>query len=135
MAHTLADDYIEAEPLLGPGEQDDPDVPLTQPTTAWSRIAARFQARNPSTIVLLLTILMFAITTSGMMFMIPIFRIVEDAFCHVYYEKDPSEPIDERLCKVDAVQGRLAFLGGVGAMVNSFVGLVTLLPYGILADR
>ncbi|KAK4185419.1 major facilitator superfamily domain-containing protein [Podospora australis] len=143
MASTLADPYVEAaEPLLGPDEHDDSQFPtpedgdgLADNTKRRLRITTQFQVQNPATIILLLSVLMLLITTSGMMYMIPIFRLVEDAFCHVYYDKDPSEPIDERLCKTDAVQGRLAFLGGVGAMMNSFVGVVSALPYGILADR
>jgi hypothetical protein len=78
---------------------------------------------------------MFTITTSGMLVLIPIFRLMEDAVCHLYYEKGMPEPIEERLCKVDGVQKRLAYLGGLSAMISSIVGMVATLPYGVLADR
>ncbi|KAH6845774.1 major facilitator superfamily domain-containing protein [Chaetomium sp. MPI-CAGE-AT-0009] len=97
--------------------------------------AARFQARKRKTVVALLAVLMFSITTSGMLFLIPIFRLMEDAVCHVHYDKPRSEPIEERLCKVDGVQKELAFLGGIGAVINCVVGLLSTLPYGVLADR
>jgi PCFT/HCP family folate transporter-like MFS transporter 1/3 len=97
--------------------------------------AARFQARKRKTVVALLAVLMFSITTSGMLILIPIFRLMEDAVCHVHYDKPRSEPIEERLCKVDGVQEELAFLGGIGAVINCVVGLLSTLPYGVLADR
>ncbi|KAK3299611.1 general substrate transporter [Chaetomium fimeti] len=97
--------------------------------------AARFQARKRKTVVALLAVLMFCITTSGMLILIPIFRLMEDAVCHEHYDKPRSEPIEERLCKVDGVQKELAFLGGIGAVLNSVVGLLSALPYGVLADR
>jgi len=59
---------------------------------------------------------------------------MEEAVCHAYYGKDPSEPINESQCKVDGVQGELAFLGGWATLVNSLVGIVAALPYGVLAD-
>ncbi|KAK0609971.1 major facilitator superfamily domain-containing protein [Bombardia bombarda] len=96
---------------------------------------SRFQARRPATIIALLAIVLFAVITSAMMIMIPMFRLMEDALCHVYYHKDPSEHIDERECKVDSVQSELAFLGGWGALISSLVSMVAALPYGVLADR
>lgn len=97
--------------------------------------AAHLQAQNPKTIVLLLALLMFTMVTSGMLIMMPIFRLVEDTVCHRYYKKDPSEKIDERLCKVDGVQSELAYLGGWAALLHSVVGLMAALPYGVLADK
>ena len=70
-----------------------------------------------------------------MLIMMPIFRLVEDTVCHRYYKKDPSEKIDERLCKVDGVQSELAYLGGWAALLHSFIGLMAALPYGVMADK
>lgn len=133
------DHYIEAEPLL-PVEDRDAETPddrdeFSKSSSRWARLTEALQVKQQGHIILLLAILMFLITTSGMMFLLPVFRLVEDAFCHRYYEKDPSQPIDERLCKVDGVQKQLAYLGGLGSMINSFVGMATALPYGVLADR
>jgi hypothetical protein len=149
-AHEHDHDDFESEPLLAGEERDSlDDTPRWSPTQpdpgqghpshenkkhGW-RGFARFQAQKRTTVVVLLAVLMFAVVTSGMLFMIPIFRLMEDAVCHLHYDKPASEPIEERLCKVDGVQKELAFLGGVGAMINSLVGLVATLPYGVLADR
>jgi len=139
-------DRIEAEPLLAGEERDSIDISENpaepdQSHEPHSRkhgrrgCAAHFQAQKRTTIVVLLAVLMFTITTSGMLVLIPIFRLMEDAVCHLYYEKGMPEPIEERLCKVDGVQKRLAYLGGLSAMISSIVGMVATLPYGVLADR
>ncbi|KAK4145118.1 general substrate transporter [Dichotomopilus funicola] len=109
--------------------------PQSPPKYGFRRFLARFQATQPRTIVILLAVLMFCVATSGMLILIPLFRLLEDAVCHVHYGVPRGEPIDERRCKGDDVQQELAFLGGVAAMVNSFVGLVAAVPYGVLADR
>ncbi|KAK4154815.1 general substrate transporter [Chaetomidium leptoderma] len=147
--NTHEDEHIEAEPLLAAEERDSIDTTLdserdetpAEQLDTGSRnharrgFAARFQAQKRKTIVALLALLMFSITTSGMLILIPIFRLMEDAICHVQYGKAMPEPIEEQLCKVEGVQKELAFLGGVSAMVNCIVGLVAVLPYGVLADR
>lgn len=146
-----AGDDFEAEPLLAGGERDSTDNnDNCQNTTSASENQShthhrkshgrhgalfRFQAQKRTTIVALLSTIMFAVTTSGMLFLIPIFRLMEDAVCHVHYKKPRSEPIEERLCKVEAVQKELALLGGAAAVINTVVGLVSTLPYGVLADR
>ncbi|GAB1318260.1 General substrate transporter [Madurella fahalii] len=137
------DDRIEAEPLLAGDERASLEVPEIHADSnngfgVKSRrrsITSRFQVQKRTTIVALLAILMFTITTSGLMILVPMFRLMEDAICHAYYDKDRSEPIEEQLCKVDGVQKELAFLGGWAAMINSVVGLIAALPYGVLADR
>jgi len=132
-------DHFEGEPLLAEEERDVEDAaaesPLFGAKPRHAGFTARFQARKPKTIVLLLAILLFTVTTSGMLVIVPIFRLIEDAACHTYYKKDRSEKIDERLCKVDEVQGLLAYLGGWAAMLNTVIGLIATLPYGVLADR
>jgi len=140
-------DTFEGEPLLANDERerdlnnvarDEDSNPLFDPQKPHGRYAAfmwRFQARRPRTIVLLLAVLLFTVTTSGMLIIVPIFRLIEDAVCHEYYKKDRSEKIDERLCKVDEVQGLLAYLGGWAALLNTLIGLISTLPYGVLADK
>jgi hypothetical protein len=144
-----AHDHIEADPLLAGDEFEDSDRGSVDFTPIESNAYAnaghtkqtrriftsRIQARKTSTIVTLLALLMFAVTTSAMMYIIPMFRLMEDAVCHVHYGKELSEPIEERLCKIDDVQKYFAYLGGWSSMISSVVGLVAALPYGVLADR
>ncbi|KAJ4288827.1 hypothetical protein N0V88_007154 [Collariella sp. IMI 366227] len=129
-------DDIEAEPLLAPEDRDSIEIvdsetganevpiqaesdhgasafPRSHRRRGFASFGARFQAQKHSSIVLLLAVLMFAVVTSGMLILIPIFRLMEDAICHAYYKKGMFEPIDERLCKVEGVQKELAYLGAL----------------------
>lgn len=100
-----------------------------------STLLHRFQARKPATIIWLLSAAMFVFTASGMMIMVPMFRLMEDAICHTYYKKPPGVEIEEAKCKGDEVQSELAWLGGIATMLGSVIGVVAALPYGVLADR
>ncbi|KAK3934710.1 major facilitator superfamily domain-containing protein [Diplogelasinospora grovesii] len=137
--------HPERAPLLGDSFQDDDprdfpaadgaeleDIDVKQPRHT---SAVRFQARSPGTIITLLSVLLFLIATSGMMIMLPVFRLLEDALCHQFYQLPPDTSIPEKECKVEEVQTQLAYLGGWAAVMNSLVGLVAALPYGVLADR
>lgn len=143
-------DGFEAEPLLAGEERDSIDIDSAENETSPEPgqqngfqqkrngrrgFFSRFQAQKRTPVVVLLAVLMFTITTSGMLMLIPIFRLIEDAICHIHYGKSRWEPIEERLCKVDGVQKELAYLGGIAAMISSTVGLVATLPYGVVADR
>jgi hypothetical protein len=143
-------DGFEAEPLLADEERDSVDIDLpereTPPTPEQQPgfrhkkhrrhgLFSRLQPQKRTPVVVLLAVLMFTLTTSGMLMLIPIFRLMEDAICHVHYGKSRWEPIEERLCKVDGVQKELAYLGGIAAMISSVVGLVATLPWGVVADR
>src|SRR5687767_10506324 len=88
--------------------------------------ASRWQARHPATIVLLIALIKFGVTLSGMMIIIPIYRLIEDALCHVYYQDDTSGIIEELQCKVDEVQSNLAFLIGWLGLVTSIMSMLTL---------
>lgn len=70
-----------------------------------------------------------------MLILTPIFRLIEDTACHSFYHLPPTEPIDEHLCKIDEVQGPLAYLGGLSALLGAVFNMVAALPYGLLADR
>ena len=133
-------DHIEAEPLLAGEEQEDgqsAEYSETQRRQKTPRrcLTSRLQAKKPSTIITLLALLMFSVALSGLLFLVPMFRLMEDAICHVHYEKELSEPIEEKLCKVDEVQKYLAYLGGWSALLNSIIGMIAVLPYGVMADR
>lgn len=125
-------DQPEGEPLLAGEEGHRPSGALDNGSLGF---AARFQPTRRTTILILLALLLFTILTSGILILIPLFRIMEDAVCHAFYGKPMFEPIEERLCKVQGVQSELAYLGGVSAAINAVVGLVTALPYGVLSDR
>jgi hypothetical protein len=143
-------DGFEAEPLLAEEERDSSDIEFPESETPPASeqqpgfqhkkhgrhgLFSRLRPRKRTPVVVLLAVLMFTLTTSGMLMLLPIFRLMEDAICHVHYGKSRWEPIEERLCKVDGVQKELAYLGGIAAMISSTVGLIATLPWGVVADR
>ncbi|KAI0116523.1 MFS general substrate transporter [Nemania sp. FL0031] len=67
--------------------------------------------------------------------MVPAARLVEDIFCRRHYRRVDNAPIDERLCKADEVQSAMAWVFGLSLALGTVVGLVVVLPYGVLADR
>lgn len=93
------------------------------------------QVQSPRAVIFTLSCLKFVILGSGLLVMMPMVRLLEDAFCHQHYGKDPAEPIPEMECKIDEVQTRLAYLGGIGAVIASVITLITTFPYSILADK
>ncbi|KAG7139286.1 MFS efflux pump atnC like protein [Verticillium longisporum] len=106
----------------------------------WQRLGSRhafdaFRPTTPFAIVVLLACLKATLFSSGILFLTPLFRLVEDAICHVHYQKDLAEPIEEKECKVDEIQSQLAYLLGTGAVIGALVTLVVAFPYGVLADR
>ncbi|KEY73320.1 hypothetical protein S7711_01436 [Stachybotrys chartarum IBT 7711] len=123
-------DAGEDEPFLAAGDRAD------EPISSRPRYTARpWQAKSPRAIVLLLSLMKFGITSSGMLLLVPVYRLIEDAICHVYYDDDSDGMIDEMKCKVKQVQSRLAYIMGWVALLNSVVTLLLAYPYGMLADR
>ena len=141
---SLENMHIEAQPLLVDeecqsvdGEECHVDGTIVK-NHDWARSitpSCGLRAQKRRTILVVLSLLMFTLTFSGMLFLLPCFRLVEDAVCHAHYGKDPSEPIDEKDCKVDEVQKQLASLTGWSFLITSMVTVTAALPYGVLADR
>ncbi|KAL2754860.1 hypothetical protein ACRALDRAFT_1064643 [Sodiomyces alcalophilus JCM 7366] len=142
--------YTDIDPVA----EDEPFIPTSSPSTPWYRLRHAPQRlprwakwrrhhhpgsippfRSPRAVIFTLSFLKFVILGSGLLVMMPMVRLLEDAFCHQHYGKDPAEPIPETDCKIDAVQSRLAYLGAIAAVIASAVTLVTTFPYSILADK
>ncbi|EGR49493.1 uncharacterized protein TRIREDRAFT_59796 [Trichoderma reesei QM6a] len=136
MAEVLLDIPADA-PLLADSERqhDDSDRPHDAAAPPPTLQAARWQVKSPKTAVRLIAFLEFLIIGSGMLLMIPIYRLIEDTVCHVYYGDDSLEMIDEMKCKTDEVQARMAYLLGWLGLFNSIMSLLTTFPYGMLADK
>ena len=62
-------------------------------------------------------------------------RVIESIICNNFYrEHDPSQigdkgVVDERLCKIDPVQGELAMLAGWGDFFDNLPGMAFASPY------
>ncbi len=81
--------------------------------------SSRWLVHSPRKIVLLVAFAKFCIVCSGMLMLLPLFRLIEDAMCHVYYEDTSDDLIPEMKCKEDGVQSRLAYLLGWSGLANS----------------
>lgn len=86
----------------------------------------------------MLCAIIFVSSSSGGLYTIPITRIFEDRLCHQYYDGIGAridQPIDEELCKVDAVQSRLSFLFATCFAIEAALGCLVAMPWGLVADR
>ncbi|EGX94798.1 Major facilitator superfamily transporter [Cordyceps militaris CM01] len=112
-----------------------PDDPWPTRRRRQRRRAAWWQVRSPRSIVLVVALSKFCIVCSGMMLLVPLFRLVEDAICHGVLADTSPDVLDERRCKDDGVQARLATFLGWSGLVGSLVTLVTAFPFGAMSDR
>lgn len=74
---------------------------------------------HPKRAILALLALLLLVNLAASLYQLPVNRVIERRFCREYYSAhDPSViddhgNIDEEVCKIDAVQRRLAWLMGI----------------------
>ncbi|KAI3325428.1 MFS general substrate transporter [Xylariaceae sp. AK1471] len=117
-----------------------PDTPLLgRGTGASGQFREPFKAwhiaTTPRAVSAVTCIAIFLWVLSGMIVMVPGARLAEDILCRRYYGRKDDDPIDEELCKADEIQSSMAWLFGLTMALGGIVGLVAVLPYGVLADR
>ncbi|KAJ6784775.1 hypothetical protein PWT90_05735 [Aphanocladium album] len=110
------------------------DEPAAAPVRSRIR-AARWQVSSSRMIIILVAATKFCMVCSGMMILVPLFRLIEDAICHGVLEDTTPGLLDEMKCKEDAVQARLATFLGWSGLVGSIVTLLTSFPFGAMSDR
>ena len=72
---------------------------------------------------------------------VPTIKLFEQAICNRYYSEQSihlrtrAPEVDERYCKIPAVQNELASLTGLKFTFDALPGLLTALYYGSIADR
>jgi hypothetical protein len=104
------------------------------------------KAHKGDTSTHLLCAVLLLITASTGFYIIPMTRIVENVLCLQYYREHPlpegivgvpilSGPIDEKLCKVESIQAKVAFVFSTIDSVSSVISVLSALPWGIMADR
>ncbi|KOS18848.1 Proton-coupled folate transporter [Escovopsis weberi] len=96
---------------------------------------SRWHAKSPRTIVLLVSVLKFIVAFCFDAFSMPVFRLLEDLFCHIDLKDDSLGLIEEMQCKSDSVQSQLAYMLGWLNLTTSIMSLVATLFFGTLADR
>ncbi|UKZ72911.1 hypothetical protein TrVFT333_000548 [Trichoderma virens FT-333] len=134
MADVEMDSPADA-PLLGENERQHEPIPGDDEAVPRVLKAARWQVKTPKAAVRMFAFLEFMIVFSGMLLMMPVYRLIEDTVCHVSYGDDSLDIIDEMKCKTDDVQARMAYLLGWLGLFNSIMSLLTTFPFGMLADK
>lgn len=81
-----------------------------------------YQVERPRTIVILISVLIFILATSGQVMTVPQTRLLESALCSQYYDVQGQKEIDEKLCKIDEIQSQLAYLNGLISMLEAIFG-------------
>lgn len=82
----------------------------------------RWRVESPRAVLILASVIKFAVMLSGAMVLLPFFRVLEDAFCHRHFGDTSPGFIEEQRCKVPEVQKDLAFLMGWLMLVTGLVG-------------
>ncbi|KAI0409170.1 MFS general substrate transporter [Xylaria palmicola] len=118
-------------------EESEPAAPLLGPDRGPFREAPRpwHVATTPRAISAAACLAIFLWVFSGMVVMVPGTRLAEDIFCRRHYGRVDADPIDEALCKADGIQSSIAWVFGLSMALGTVVGLVAVVPCGVLADR
>lgn len=89
------------------------------------------------TIVNLLCLIILISSSSTGLIGIPETRLLEDAACRQYYGLDgsTSDPIDEKHCKENAIQNKVAFILAIQSSADAAAGFLAAFPWGLAADR
>ncbi|KAH7029285.1 major facilitator superfamily domain-containing protein [Microdochium trichocladiopsis] len=95
---------------------------------------------TPKGIAAVLCLAVFLWVMSGMVALIPAMQMIEELFCQRFYgDENPDihygDDSYDALCKAEAVQSAMAYVGGVTSMLDSIIGVLLAFPFGVLADR
>jgi len=125
---------VESSPLLLPTESTHDGLPHD--------IHSQAKKSKPWVILVVLCLLLIAIVDMGAFLAEPPkTRIFEANICLSYYkEHDPSAigadgGVPETLCKIDAVQQKLAVIFGWQDTFDAIPGILLAVAYGTWADR
>ncbi|KAI1378591.1 MFS general substrate transporter [Hypoxylon crocopeplum] len=131
-----SNEFTESSPLL---PEERPRRPSHRPTLSVTSITSVHvpKVHSGRTIVNLLCVISFIVSCSNGFTVIPETRILEDVVCRKYYGLTESTgvPIDEQLCKENAIQEKVAFIIAIQSSVDAIVGFLAALPWGLAADR
>ncbi|KAK2061433.1 major facilitator superfamily transporter [Colletotrichum caudatum] len=149
-APTDVDDATESTPLLAGTPFSPPG--LKRPGAGRSRTDSLIKAaaaihvpklHNPDAIAALFCAIILVGAGSLGLWAIPSARQLEDVVCRDYYGllrsgdagPGPGRPIDERQCKENVIQSKVAMLFAVSSTLEAAVGALSTFPWGIVADR
>ncbi|KAI1209185.1 MFS general substrate transporter [Annulohypoxylon truncatum] len=134
--HHGSAESTEESPLLSDGR---PRRPSHRPTLSVASITSVHvpKVHNGRIIVNLLCVIALIASASSGFINIPVTRIVEDVVCRKYYDikESAGSPIDEKQCKDDAIQSKVAFVMALSGSLDAAVGFFAAFPWGLAADR
>jgi hypothetical protein len=119
-------------------------APLLLPTESHASLELPRAAKKtkPWVVLVVLCLLLIAIVDMGAFLAEPPkTRIFEANICLEYYRAHDASVIDEhgnvpeKLCKIDAVQQKLAMIFGWQDTFDALPGVLLAIPFGTLADR
>ncbi|KAI1771518.1 major facilitator superfamily transporter [Hypoxylon cercidicola] len=96
---------------------------------------------RPKRTILALLVLLLLVNLAASLYQLPLNRIIERRFCREYYSThDPSVidddgNIDEKICKIDAVQRRLARLMGILETMWIVGDFVMTIPLAFVTEK
>ncbi|RDL36303.1 uncharacterized protein BP5553_05655 [Venustampulla echinocandica] len=128
----VAGGHVDIEPPHRPSHQS--RTPSRPPSIV--SIVHIPKVHNNKAILNLLSAIFFVAASASGFASVPLTKIVEVVVCRQYY--DPSqrsgEPISEKLCKIEPIQAKVAFLFAITGMCEAAVGFLAAFPWGIVAD-
>ncbi|KAK1585263.1 major facilitator superfamily transporter [Colletotrichum navitas] len=148
-ASTDMHDVTESTPLLLASAPSSP-LRLKRPGTGRSRTESLIKAaaaihvpklHNADAIAALFCAIIGIGCSASGLWVVPSTRLLEDVVCREYYgvlgsgDASADGPIDERQCKEDVIQSKVAMLFAVYATLEAAVGALATFPWGIIADR
>ncbi|KAH8652155.1 major facilitator superfamily domain-containing protein [Xylariales sp. PMI_506] len=85
----------------------------------------------------LLCLVLLLMSASGGLYLTPVTQLLENALCRDYYSTvhGNAGAFDDRPCKADQIQAKLAYFDGLVNMIEATVALSVALPFGVLADK
>ncbi|KAI1413263.1 MFS general substrate transporter [Hypoxylon sp. FL1857] len=131
-----SNEFSESSPLLA---DERPRRPSHRPTLSVTSIASVHvpKLHNGRTIVNLLCIIALIASSATGFIGIPVTRVVEDVVCRQYLgvAEGVGGPIDEKDCKKNAIQEKVAFVIALSSSLDAAVGFLAAFPWGLVADR
>jgi MFS family permease len=136
---SAADDPAEASPLLKPQDAET----STQEQAEQQQSIAEILGWDKDAIRVLVstTIFLILFTLADLLKYVAVVRLLELGVCREYHRRhDPSVVDDdgyvpEKLCKLPGIQQRFAHLRGYYSALDSVVGLILTVPYGLIVGR
>lgn len=129
----VADAHHQDQPTARPGAR-----PRASSIASFAAAVPKVPTvHDPQAIVLIICTIIGVVSMAGGFQAIAATRIFEDILCRKYYQGtlNLEEPIDEDLCKVDAIQSELAYLFAVSISITGLASALMAIPWGIAADR